>query len=141
MNFDDSIITDTAVEKQQNMAEVAADLMEATEYRVNGTGTARAVRAARLGRTARGQMLVKLFREYVGDALAGVAVAVGVGRVRHLGVSFRVVEQAGELTVDRLLPGADETKRSRLDALWAFGGIAHDEHGFTQARSLFLDAS
>lgn len=32
-NFDDSIITDTAAEKQQDMAEVAAGLMKPEEYR------------------------------------------------------------------------------------------------------------
>lgn len=34
MGFDDSIITDTAAEKQQGMAEVAAGLISSSEYRV-----------------------------------------------------------------------------------------------------------
>ena len=33
VSFDDSIITDTAAEKQQDMAEVAAGLMKPEEYR------------------------------------------------------------------------------------------------------------
>lgn len=38
VNFDDSIITDTAAEKQQDMAEVAAVLMESSEYRAKWYG-------------------------------------------------------------------------------------------------------
>ena len=38
VTFDDSIITDTSAEKQQNMAEVAAGLMEAWEYHAKWYG-------------------------------------------------------------------------------------------------------
>lgn len=38
VTFDDSIITDTATEKQQDMAEVAGGLMEAWEYRCKWYG-------------------------------------------------------------------------------------------------------
>lgn len=38
INFDDSIITDTAAEKQQDMAEVAARLMLPEEYRAKWYG-------------------------------------------------------------------------------------------------------
>lgn len=38
-NFDDSIITDTAAEKQQDMAEVAAELMMPDEYRAKWYGS------------------------------------------------------------------------------------------------------
>lgn len=38
VNFDDSIITDTAAEKQQDMAEVAAGLMLPNEYRAKWYG-------------------------------------------------------------------------------------------------------
>lgn len=38
VTFDDSIITDTSAEKQQDMAEVAAGLMEAWEYRAKWYG-------------------------------------------------------------------------------------------------------
>lgn len=38
VNFDDSIITDTAAEKQQDMAEIAAGLMLPDEYRAKWYG-------------------------------------------------------------------------------------------------------
>ena len=38
VGFDDSIITDTAAEKKQDMAEVAAGLMHAWEYRAKWYG-------------------------------------------------------------------------------------------------------
>lgn len=38
VNFDDSIITDTAAEKQQDMAEVATGLMLPAEYRAKWYG-------------------------------------------------------------------------------------------------------
>jgi len=38
VTYDDSIITDTSAEKQQDMAEVAAGLMEAREYRAKWYG-------------------------------------------------------------------------------------------------------
>lgn len=38
MGFDDSIVTDTAAEKAQDMAEVAAGLMQPWEYRVRWYG-------------------------------------------------------------------------------------------------------
>ncbi len=38
VSFDDSIITDTVVEKQQNMTEVMSGLMEPTEYRAKWYG-------------------------------------------------------------------------------------------------------
>ena len=41
VNFDDSIITDTAAEKQQDMAEVAAGLMTSDEYRAKWRGKGR----------------------------------------------------------------------------------------------------
>lgn len=41
VNFDDSIITDTAAEKQQDMAEVAAGLMMPDEYRRKWCGEER----------------------------------------------------------------------------------------------------
>ncbi|WP_239283469.1 hypothetical protein [Collinsella sp. An271] len=48
-NFDDSIITDTAVEKQQNMAEVAAGLMQPEEYRVEWYGESEGVEGTTRG--------------------------------------------------------------------------------------------
>lgn len=60
VSFDDSIITDTAAEKQQDMAEVAAGLMEPAEYRAKWyghttspcqrtAGEAREIRSLQLG--------------------------------------------------------------------------------------------
>lgn len=52
-----------------------------------------------------------------------------------------IAEQAAELAVDDALLGADELQRASGDALGALGGVAHDEHGLAQARSLLLDAA
>ena len=50
-------------------------------------------------------------------------------------------EKATELTVDDLLLCADELQRAGGNALGALGGVAHHEHGLTQARRLLLDAA
>ena len=44
----------------------------------------------------------------VGDALAGVAVAVGIGGMGHLGVFFGVVQELCEPFVDGFLAGAHQ---------------------------------
>ena len=68
-------------------------------------------------------------------------VAVGIGGVRHRLVRRRVVEQAGELSVDGPLLGADEAEGPGLHALGALGGVAHDEHGLAETWRLLLDAA
>ena len=50
VTFDDSIITETSAEKQQDMAEVAAGLMEAWEYRVKWYGEDEATARGASGR-------------------------------------------------------------------------------------------
>lgn len=50
VTFDDSIITDTGAEKQQDMAEVATGLMEAWEYRVKWCGEDEATARSASGR-------------------------------------------------------------------------------------------
>lgn len=52
-----------------------------------------------------------------------------------------IAEQAAELAVDDILLGADELQRTGGDALWALGGVAHDEHRLAQTRRLLLDAA
>lgn len=70
----------------------------------------------------------KLSRQHVRDALAGAAVAVGVGRAGHARVLVRIGGQAAELAVDDVLVGADELEGAGLHALRALDGVAHDEH-------------
>ncbi len=53
VTFDDSIITDTSAEKQQDMAEVAAGLIEAWEYRAKWYGEDEATARSASGRTPR----------------------------------------------------------------------------------------
>lgn len=50
VTFDDSIITETSAEKQQDMAEVAAGLMEAWEYRAKWYGEDEATARGASGR-------------------------------------------------------------------------------------------
>ena len=52
-----------------------------------------------------------------------------------------IAEQAAELAVDDVLPGADELQRAGGNALGALGRVAHDEHRLAQARGLLLDAA
>ena len=73
------------------------------------------------------------------DPIRGLAVAVGIGRLGHLGVGDRIVQQPVALGEDPVGVVADQPQRAGLDALGALGRLAGDQHRLAQRRRLFLD--
>ena len=75
------------------------------------------------------------------DAVAGVAVAVGVDGLGHAVVGDGVVEESAHLIDNQVVVGAHEMDGAALEGFWALGGVAHDEDGLPEAGGLFLDAA
>ena len=76
-----------------------------------------------------------------GDALACLAVAVGVVRAGHGAVGAGIAQQLVRLRHDAVGIGADELDRARGHRLGALGGVAHHQHRLAQRRGLLLDAA
>ena len=75
------------------------------------------------------------------NAVASLAVTVRVHGLAHLLVCFRIVQQGADFIDNQVMVGANEVDGAALEGFRALGGIAHHEHGFSKARSLFLDAT
>ena len=75
------------------------------------------------------------------NAFGRASVAVGIHCVRHREVLRRIVQQPARLLHDVLRRGPDQPRRARLDALRAFRGFAHDEHGLAQGGRLLLHST
>ena len=70
----------------------------------------------------------KVPQDRLDDALAGMAVAVGVDSLCHFGVGGFAVQQLIRLSQNGLLLHADELRRARGDGLGPLGLAAHDKH-------------
>jgi len=75
------------------------------------------------------------------DAARRLAVAVGVVGAGHLVVRRLVGEKPAGLLDDFALVGANQLDGACNDGLGALGHVAHDQHGFTEARGLLLHAA
>ena len=75
----------------------------------------------------------------VGNALAGMAVSVGIHGVRHAMVGSRIVEQRAGLAEHVVMRNARQADRSGSDSLGALRLAAEHQHRFAEGRR-FLSA-
>ena len=83
----------------------------------------------------------EFFYNGIHDALACVAVAVGVGGTAHT-VIFRLIgEQAHSFSIDNVGIGTHQLQCSRFNTLGTFGGVTKHENGLAEGGSLLLDTA
>ena len=82
-----------------------------------------------------------MFYNKVGNMFCCVAVAKGIGGMRHVIVGVGVGEQMGYGFHDGVFVGTDETCCAGLYSLWPLRGVAHHQHGLTESRGLLLNAT
>ena len=80
-------------------------------------------------------------RDGVGDACAGVAVAVGIDGLRHAAVGVRLLEQLARVADDRVVFDAREPHRAGCDGLRALRLAAQHQDGFAEGGRLLLQAA
>lgn len=71
-------------------------------------------------------------QQRIGDALAGLAVAVGVMGEGHCLVVVGIVEQLAGVFADQVHIGADQFDGAGGHGFGAFGGVAHHQHRFAE---------
>ena len=86
-------------------------------------------------------MCPEQLRQCLHDALASLAVAVGVVCKAHAFVSRGVCQQFVKVLGDGGHFCTNQFDGAGLYGFGAFGGVAHDQHGLAKRRRLFLDAA
>src|SRR5690554_179506 len=77
----------------------------------------------------------------LGNALAGLAIPIGVMSAGHGSVRLLIGQQEVEIVTDSRDFGPNQLDGTCLNSLRAFGGVAHDQYRFTQGGSFFLDTT
>src|SRR5690606_17715317 len=89
-----------------------------------------------------GAEIGKPFREDgLDDPLGGAPIAERICRMSRGEPSFLAVENCRDRRDDAVGIGPNEARWARLDRLAPLGDIPHDQHGFTEAGRLFLNAA
>ena len=87
------------------------------------------------------QSRMTLLTQSLHNSATCFAVAVWVNGFAHLFVCGCIFEKRAYFADNQVMIGAHKMNSTALECLRTFGGVTHDENGFAQSRSFFLDTS